>query len=92
MKRRLKILLIVGLSLAGGSAHAQFTDGVVKIGILTDMTSLYSDLTGAGSARATIPAARGISTNERRELSSRERLIDRPTLEDGLNLYLTMAS
>ncbi len=52
MKRRLKILLIVSLSLACGSAHAQYTDGVVKIGILTDMTSLYSDLTGAGSVAA----------------------------------------
>ncbi len=57
MKRRFKILSIVSLTLVCGSAHAQFTDGVVKIGILTDMTSLYSDLTGAGSARATIPAA-----------------------------------
>jgi branched-chain amino acid transport system substrate-binding protein len=49
MKRRFKILSVVSLTMACGSAHAQYTDGVVKIGILTDMTSLYSDLTGAGS-------------------------------------------
>jgi branched-chain amino acid transport system substrate-binding protein len=30
-------------------AHAQFTDGVVKIGVLTDMASVYDDNAGAGS-------------------------------------------
>jgi branched-chain amino acid transport system substrate-binding protein len=57
MKRCLRILSMVGFSLACGSAHAQYTDGVVKIGILTDMTSLYSDLTGAGSVAAAKLAA-----------------------------------
>ena len=33
-------------------AHAQYTGGVVKIGVLSDMSSLYSDLTGAGSVAA----------------------------------------
>jgi len=33
-------------------AHAQYTDGVVKIGVLSDMSSVYSDLTGAGSVAA----------------------------------------
>jgi branched-chain amino acid transport system substrate-binding protein len=35
-----------------GAAHAQYTDGTVKIGVLTDMSSLYSDLAGAGSVAA----------------------------------------
>jgi branched-chain amino acid transport system substrate-binding protein len=34
------------------AAQAQYTDGVVKIGVLTDMSSLYSDLTGLGSVAA----------------------------------------
>jgi branched-chain amino acid transport system substrate-binding protein len=34
------------------AADAQYTDGVVKIGVLTDMSSLYSDLTGLGSVAA----------------------------------------
>src|SRR5262249_5487547 len=34
------------------SAFAQYTDGVVKIGILSDMSSLYSDIAGPGSVAA----------------------------------------
>jgi branched-chain amino acid transport system substrate-binding protein len=37
---------------ASGEACAQYTDGVVKIGILTDMASLYADDTGPGSVVA----------------------------------------
>jgi len=33
-------------------AHAQLTDGVVKIGVLTDLSSLYADLAGPGSVTA----------------------------------------
>jgi branched-chain amino acid transport system substrate-binding protein len=33
-------------------AHAQYTGGVVKIGVLSDMSGLYADLTGAGSVAA----------------------------------------
>ena len=33
--------LVLGLALAAG-AHAQISDGVVKIGILTDMSGPYS--------------------------------------------------
>jgi branched-chain amino acid transport system substrate-binding protein len=33
-------------------AQAQYTGGVVKIGVLSDMSSLYSDLTGLGSVAA----------------------------------------
>jgi len=38
--------------LASSSAFAQYTDGVVKIGVLSDMSSLYSDIGGAGSVAA----------------------------------------
>jgi branched-chain amino acid transport system substrate-binding protein len=33
-------------------ANAQYSDGVVRIGVLTDMSSLYSDITGPGSVVA----------------------------------------
>ena len=47
--------LAAGLALAalGGAAHAQgISDDVVKIGVLTDMSSLYADATGKGSVAA----------------------------------------
>jgi branched-chain amino acid transport system substrate-binding protein len=40
------------LMLAAGAAQAQLSDGIVKIGVLTDMSSLYTDLSGAGSVLA----------------------------------------
>jgi branched-chain amino acid transport system substrate-binding protein len=47
-------LLLAGLALAvtGGTASAQISDDVVKIGVLTDMSSLYADATGKGSLTA----------------------------------------
>jgi branched-chain amino acid transport system substrate-binding protein len=38
--------------LASSSAFAQYTDGVVKIGVLSDMSSLYADIGGPGSVIA----------------------------------------
>ena len=35
-----------------GAAHAQYTDGVIKIGVLNDMSGLYSDLSGQGAVVA----------------------------------------
>ncbi len=40
------------LAFAGSLAQAQISDGIVKIGVLTDMSSLYADITGSGSAVA----------------------------------------
>ena len=56
-KRRLLSTLISGalLPMFVGAASAQqgkVSDGVVKIGVLTDMSGLYSDLGGKGSAIA----------------------------------------
>src|ERR1700736_1837611 len=42
---------------AAGSAAAQISDGVVKVGVLTDMTGAYSDLAGPGSVIAAQMAA-----------------------------------
>src|SRR5579863_10307752 len=46
--------LMAGLALAvsAGAASAQISDDVVKIGVLTDMSSLYADATGKGSVAA----------------------------------------
>src|SRR3954462_6489006 len=43
--------IAAGLALAAtsGAAQAQISDDVVKIGVLTDMSSLYADATGKGS-------------------------------------------
>ena len=42
---------------AAGAAQAQISDDVVKIGVLTDMSSLYADATGKGSVVAAQMAA-----------------------------------
>jgi branched-chain amino acid transport system substrate-binding protein len=44
--------LAAAVALAAGTAQAQVSDGVIKIGVLTDMSSLYTDLAGAGSVLA----------------------------------------
>ena len=38
--------------LVSTAAHAQYSGGVVKIGVLTDMSSVYSDIGGPGSVAA----------------------------------------
>ena len=45
-------LAAVGLGLAHATAQADMTDNVVKIGVLSDMSSLYTDLSGQGSVVA----------------------------------------
>jgi branched-chain amino acid transport system substrate-binding protein len=47
----LALLALLALS-APAAGAAQVSDGVVKIGVLTDMTGYYSDLAGPGSALA----------------------------------------
>jgi branched-chain amino acid transport system substrate-binding protein len=44
--------LAVAAALGAGTAQAQISDGVVKIGVLSDMSSLYADLAGNGSVIA----------------------------------------
>ncbi|MBI3515635.1 MAG: ABC transporter substrate-binding protein [Proteobacteria bacterium] len=45
-------LAAVGLVSAAGPAAAQFSDDMIKIGVLTDMTGVFSDLAGQGSVDA----------------------------------------
>src|ERR1700754_1947563 len=52
--RKLIAAVAAGLALAAtsGAAQAQISDNVVKLGVLTDMSSLYADATGKGSLAA----------------------------------------
>ncbi len=53
MKRKLISMLVAAACAFGvGGAIAQVSDGVIKIGVLNDMSSLYADLTGPGSVVA----------------------------------------
>src|SRR6184192_1442978 len=54
MKRVRGSLIAVAIAgaFAAGAAQAQVSDNVVKIGVLSDMSSLYTDLAGAGSVAA----------------------------------------
>src|SRR6266705_3681304 len=48
-----RIVALVGiLTLLAGPAVAEISDGVVKIGVLNDQSSLYADLAGQGSVVA----------------------------------------
>jgi branched-chain amino acid transport system substrate-binding protein len=50
--KRTVIGLAVAAALGAGAAQAQVSDGMIKIGVLSDMSSLYTDLAGAGSVVA----------------------------------------
>jgi len=51
LHRSLLALAVAG-ALTAGAAQAQISDNVIKIGVLSDMSSLYTDLAGAGSVVA----------------------------------------
>ena len=52
MSLKKRLLLAAVTALAAGAAQAQISDGVIKIGVLTDQTGAYSDLAGPGSVVA----------------------------------------
>ena len=53
MKRTLlSTLVAAACSLGAAAAQAQISDGVIKIGVMNDMSGLYADLTGQGSVVA----------------------------------------
>jgi branched-chain amino acid transport system substrate-binding protein len=51
MKTLFGLAMLAGM-LTASAAHAQISDGVVKIGVLNDMSSLYADIGGKGSVLA----------------------------------------
>jgi branched-chain amino acid transport system substrate-binding protein len=59
--------VVIAAALTGGSAAAQYTDGVIKIGVLNDMSGVFSSNGGMGSVTAAKlavedfdPAAKGM--------------------------------
>src|SRR2546421_1015343 len=44
--------LVAALAVAAAPVHAQVSEGVIKIGVLNDQSSLYADLAGQGSVVA----------------------------------------
>jgi len=52
MFKRSLLGVAVAAALSLGTAQAQVSDGIIKIGVLSDMSSLYTDLAGAGSVVA----------------------------------------
>lgn len=64
-------LMIAGLGLAGHTAQANISDDVIRIGFVTDMSSVYSDIDGAGgieAARMAIADAGGQINGKKIEL------------------------
>jgi branched-chain amino acid transport system substrate-binding protein len=47
-----RTLIAAALAAISGAAQAQVSDGIVKIGVLSDMSSLYADIGGPGSVIA----------------------------------------
>jgi branched-chain amino acid transport system substrate-binding protein len=53
MKRKVMSMLVgAALACGAGAVGAQISDGVVKIGVMSDMSSLYADIGGPGSVVA----------------------------------------
>jgi branched-chain amino acid transport system substrate-binding protein len=50
-------LMALAAALGGGVAQAQYSDGVIKIGVMNDMSGTYKDLSGQGSVIAARMAA-----------------------------------
>ena len=50
--KRTMIGMAVAAAVSLGTAQAQVSDGMIKIGVLSDMSGLYTDLAGAGSVVA----------------------------------------
>jgi len=50
-------LMALAAALGGGVAQAQYTDGIIKIGVMNDMSGTYKDLSGQGSVIAARMAA-----------------------------------
>jgi branched-chain amino acid transport system substrate-binding protein len=52
MRRLVSTFIALAGAFGCGTALAQISDGVIKLGVLNDMSSLYSDIGGKGSVLA----------------------------------------
>src|SRR5688500_20217125 len=55
----------VALAMAAGTAQAQVSGNVVKIGVMSDMSSLYADIGGPGSVVAARMAVEDFGAGEK---------------------------
>jgi branched-chain amino acid transport system substrate-binding protein len=74
MHMRIGIAFGLGLVLAAAAAQAQYTNDVVKIGVLTDMNGVYSALAGPGSVKAAEMAVEDF-TKTHKELAGKVQVV-----------------
>ncbi|MBN8283045.1 ABC transporter substrate-binding protein [Zoogloea sp.] len=65
MKKAISIACTTALATLSAGAHAQVSGGVVKIGVLTDLSGTYSDLAGSGAVLATKMAVEDFIAKEK---------------------------
>jgi branched-chain amino acid transport system substrate-binding protein len=65
MRLKQTAVALAMVALASSAAQAQISNGVVKIGVLTDLSGAYSDLAGAGAVLATQMAIDDFITREK---------------------------
>ena len=51
-KSTLSLFIAAAFALSATAAHAQYSDGVIKIGVMNDQSGTYADLAGPGSVVA----------------------------------------
>ena len=56
----LSTLLAAAFGLGATGAQAQVSDGVIKIGVMNDMSGLYADIAGPGSVTGGEDGGRGL--------------------------------
>ena len=64
-------IIALAAVLASSTANAQYTDGTIKIGVLTDMSSLYADIGGSGAVAAAKVATSADVTSDPQLLARR---------------------
>ncbi|MDD2990824.1 MAG: ABC transporter substrate-binding protein [Zoogloea sp.] len=65
MKKAISIACTAALAALSAGAQAQISGGVVKIGVLTDLSGTYSDLAGSGAVLATKMAVEDFIAKEK---------------------------
>jgi len=65
MKKTISIACTAALATLSAGAYAQVSGGVVKIGVLTDLSGTYSDLAGSGAVLATKMAVEDFIAKEK---------------------------
>jgi branched-chain amino acid transport system substrate-binding protein len=52
LKQTIGGMFAAAMAIGAGTAHAQMSDNVVKIGVMTDLAGVYADLSGKGAVEA----------------------------------------